>query len=86
MPNKLWGGEFLLVDYLSFNRLAHFEYTPLLGGDKAQSEPWRMAYMYLKQHKIAADLISMPQHQTNDPLTRCNSVVNYSLARRQILQ
>jgi hydrogenase maturation protein HypF len=27
--NSLWGGEFLLVDYLSFNRLAHFEYTPL---------------------------------------------------------
>jgi hypothetical protein len=25
-----------------------------LGGDKVQSEPWRMAYMYLKQHKIAA--------------------------------
>ncbi len=51
--NSLWGGEFLLADYLGFNRLAHFEYVPLLGGDKATNEPWRMAYAYFKQHKLS---------------------------------
>jgi len=49
---SLWGGEFLLADYLGFKRLAYFEYVPLLGGDKAANEPWRMAYAYLKQHKL----------------------------------
>ncbi len=52
---SLWGGEFLLADYLGFKRLAHFEYTPLLGGDKVANEPWRMAYAYLKQHKLPVD-------------------------------
>ncbi len=51
----LWGGEFLLADYLEFNRIAQFEYVPLLGGDRAASEPWRMAYAYFKQHKLSID-------------------------------
>ncbi len=53
--NNLWGGEFLLADYSSFSRLAHFEYIPLLGGDKVQSESWRMAYAYFKQYSISTD-------------------------------
>ena len=77
--NSLWGGEFLLVDYLSFNRLAHFEYTPLLGGDKAQSEPWRMAYMYLKQHKIAADTYFSGKPTAEfDALLKSNLPLNYT--------
>ena len=51
----LWGGEFLLADYLEFNRVAQFEYTFLLGGDKAVKEPWRMAYAYFRQHKLSTD-------------------------------
>jgi hydrogenase maturation protein HypF len=75
----MWGGEFLLVDYLSFNRLAHFEYTPLLGGDKAQSEPWRMAYMYLKQHKIAADTCFSGKPTAEfDALLKSNLPLNYT--------
>ena len=50
--NNLWGGEFLLANYLGFNRVAQFEYTALLGGDKATNEPWRMAYAYFKKHKL----------------------------------
>ncbi len=38
---ELWGGEFLLADYRSFRRLAHFAPAPLLGGAKAMREPWR---------------------------------------------
>ena len=37
----LWGGEILLADYRSFERIASLKPAPLLGGDKAAREPWR---------------------------------------------
>ena len=43
-----WGGEFLLADYLSFTRVAHFKQVPLPGGDLAAKQPWRMALAYLR--------------------------------------
>jgi hydrogenase maturation protein HypF len=39
----IWGGEFLLCDRQSYRRLAHLEYLPMPGGDKASLEAWRMA-------------------------------------------
>jgi len=42
-----WGGEVLKADYLNFERLFHFEYISLPGGDKASLEPWRMGVSYL---------------------------------------
>ncbi|MDR1644257.1 MAG: carbamoyltransferase HypF [Tannerellaceae bacterium] len=39
----IWGGEFLCCDRSSYRRLAHLEYLPMAGGDKAALEPWRMA-------------------------------------------
>jgi hydrogenase maturation protein HypF len=44
---NIWGGEFLIADNVEFTRFAHFDYIPMPGGDKAVSEPWRMAYSYL---------------------------------------
>jgi len=43
----IWGGEFLLVEYEKFTRLAHLEYVPLPGGDAAVKRPYRMAVSYL---------------------------------------
>jgi hydrogenase maturation protein HypF len=40
---KLWGGEFLLARYEEFQRLAHFAYRPLPGGEQAVRQPWRLA-------------------------------------------
>ena len=37
----LWGGEFLLADYLEYERLAHFQPAAMLGGAQAMYEPWR---------------------------------------------
>jgi hydrogenase maturation protein HypF len=45
----MWGAEVMKADYGSFERLCHFEYMPLPGGDKASKEPWRMAISYLYQ-------------------------------------
>jgi hydrogenase maturation protein HypF len=43
----VWGGEFLVGDYLGFRRAAHFRYVPMPGGEQAIREPWRMAAAYL---------------------------------------
>lgn len=46
---KLWGGEFLVCDIHGFERLAHLNYIPLPGGQKAIKEPWRIAVSALIQ-------------------------------------
>ena len=43
----LWGGEFLLADYVSYQRLATFKPVALLGGDATAREPWRNTYAHL---------------------------------------
>jgi hydrogenase maturation protein HypF len=47
---RIWGGEILLADYAGFERLAHFAYLPMPGGEAAIREPWRMAVSYLWRH------------------------------------
>jgi len=42
-----WGSEFLICDLNDFERITHFEYIPLPGGDSATEEPWRTAVSYL---------------------------------------
>ena len=44
---RIWGGEILVADELSYRRAAHFEYVPMPGGDAVIKEPWRMALSYL---------------------------------------
>ncbi len=44
----IWGGEFLIADYLSFTRAAHLKYMPLPGGDEAIRRPYRTALAYLR--------------------------------------
>lgn len=47
---RIWGGEFMIADPVSFSRFAHFDYVPVPGGDAAVAEPWRMAYSYLVKY------------------------------------
>ena len=44
---NIWGGEFLLADRQSFQRLGHLEYVPLPGGAAAIRKPYRMALSYI---------------------------------------
>ncbi|MFA5143669.1 MAG: hypothetical protein WC522_05850 [Candidatus Omnitrophota bacterium] len=50
---NIWGGEFFavsrspLADRFDFKRVAHLDYIPMPGGERAVKEPWRMAVSYL---------------------------------------
>ncbi|KAF0220790.1 MAG: hydrogenase maturation protein [Geobacteraceae bacterium] len=46
LDGETWGGEFLLGDYRGFQRMGHFHYVPMPGGDAAVREPFRMALSY----------------------------------------
>ena len=43
----IWGGEFFVCDLNIFERVSHFQYMPMPGGDKVTKEPWRSAVSYL---------------------------------------
>ncbi|MEL6197102.1 MAG: carbamoyltransferase HypF [Pseudomonadota bacterium] len=45
----VWGGEILLGDYRGFDRVAWLAPAPLLGGDAAAKEPWRVALARLDE-------------------------------------
>ncbi len=46
---QIWGGEFLVCDYSSFERRAHFRYISLPGGDTAVRQTWRPALSWLDE-------------------------------------
>lgn len=45
--NTLWGAEFFICNYSDYKRVAHLKEIPLLGGEGAILEPWRLAVMWL---------------------------------------
>jgi hydrogenase maturation protein HypF len=44
---SIWGGEFLLADYLSCRRVGSFKPVAMVGGVQAIREPWRNTYAHL---------------------------------------
>ncbi|OQK15419.1 carbamoyltransferase [Methyloprofundus sedimenti] len=47
LKGELWGGEFMLADYVTCQRLGHLQKVPMPGGVQAIREPWRNAYAQL---------------------------------------
>ncbi len=47
VDGKIWGGEILLCDEISFRRMAHLSYVSMPGSESAVLEPWRMGAAYL---------------------------------------
>ncbi len=55
---KIWGSEFMIADFHRFERLFHFEYIPIPGGDIATKQPWRTALSYLYRY-YGSDLLNL---------------------------
>jgi hydrogenase maturation protein HypF len=56
---QIWGGEFLVANYLSFERRAHIRYVPMPGGDAAVRNTWRAGLSWLRAtfgSKVPEDL------------------------------
>jgi hydrogenase maturation protein HypF len=51
----IWGGEVLLADYKSYQRIGQLDYFPLPGGDLAIKEPWRIGLALLHHLGIPWD-------------------------------
>jgi hydrogenase maturation protein HypF len=72
----IWGGEVLVADYVTFDRLVHLAYVPLPGGDKAVREPWRVALSWLAAAGIPWD--------EDLPPVRAAGATERAVVRRQI--
>lgn len=49
---NLWGGEFLVGNYMRFERAYHFQYQPLIGGDICNREIWRLNPRRIRQNSL----------------------------------
>lgn len=56
----IWGGEILQTSLTDFIRLGHLSYLKLPGGDKAASEPWRVAMAVLHQLELSGNKRDLP--------------------------
>lgn len=63
---NIWGSEFMICDLQHFERMAHMDYLPLAGGEKAIREPWRIAIV------IAYEIFGENYHEILFP------VLNYT--------
>jgi len=45
----IWGGEFLVADLTGYRRVGHLRPVPLVGGNLAIREPWRMAVVWARE-------------------------------------
>ena len=48
----MWGGEFFICDFSSYQRFAHLEYIKMPGGDLSVKNPVRMKHAYLYQYGL----------------------------------
>ncbi|MEM9248204.1 MAG: carbamoyltransferase HypF [Pseudomonadota bacterium] len=66
----VWGGEVLLGDYRRATRAACLSPAPLVGGDRAQAEPWRNALVRLDAAGLETLADSLFADQPRDALRR----------------
>lgn len=82
----LWGGEVLLGGIGASERIGHMRYAPLLGGEAAIHEPWRMALAMMNiscGETTALDFFNM--HNNDKYNNKENSSSKKTLSNRGIL-
>jgi len=62
----IWGGEFLLTKYASFERSHHLAYVPMPGGEAAIRQPWRLALAWLDHSELAWEEDLAPMQAADD--------------------
>lgn len=67
----IWGGEFLLADLSSYQRLTHLRPVAMPGGAQAIRQPWRMAASYVDAlgRPAREDVVKLIRSGLNSPLT-----------------
>jgi hydrogenase maturation protein HypF len=78
---KIWGGEFLVCDFLDFERCGHLRYMPLAGGDSGVRQPWRSALAYLRD-TFGEPALSLPLALFREVSPKHVRVVNAMIARQ----
>lgn len=82
---ELWGGEFLLADYIGYERLGTFKPVALLGGAKAMREPWRNTYAHLltelgwPRYKMNFAELELTHYLESKPLATLNAMLENNL-------
>jgi hydrogenase maturation protein HypF len=66
IDGAIWGGEFLLTKYASFERSYHLAYVPMPGGEAAIRQPWRMALAWLDHSGLEWEEDLNPIRDTED--------------------
>lgn len=65
----VWGGEFLLGDYGGFERKGHLRPLPLIGGDRAVKEIWRIGYALCRDENLYGEFpLGIATYQLNSGL------------------
>jgi hydrogenase maturation protein HypF len=77
---KIWGGEFLVCDFLDFKRCGHLRYIPLAGGDSGVRQPWRSALAYLRD-TFGEGALSLPLALFRDVPAKHVRVVDAMITR-----
>ncbi|WP_326945675.1 carbamoyltransferase HypF [Amycolatopsis sp. NBC_01307] len=67
----IWGGEFLLADLTTYQRLTHLQQVAMPGGAQAIRQPWRMAASYVDTlgRPAREDVVKLIRSGLNSPLT-----------------
>ncbi|HEY2281072.1 MAG TPA: carbamoyltransferase HypF [Streptosporangiaceae bacterium] len=55
----IWGGEFLVAELATYERVGHLAPVPLPGGAAAIRQPWRMAAAYLARAGVAPESLAV---------------------------
>jgi hydrogenase maturation protein HypF len=74
----IWGGEFLVADYQGYRRAYHLAYVPLVGGEAAVRQPWRLALAWLKHAE-------QPWEEDLPPVIQASGEVRENLLRQMAL-